>query len=151
MKDFNKIATSLTLILKTTPLASIRPSHTKPDKNRLDIDGSGGAGSGNIKNLSTVKKLTKFKKLDFAKVKSFGVDFLTFGVKKTFIHLQKAFTKALIFNHFDTDCHICIKTDVSGYVIGRILNQMTLDQRFFNHMTHKNSDFSSSKLVNGIQ
>ncbi len=67
--------------------------------------------------------------------------------KKTFIYLWKAFTKALILCYFDLECHIRIMTNVLGYAIGGVLSQMTLDQLFFDHMTHKNySDFLKSEI-----
>ena len=37
------------------------------------------------------------------------------------------FLKAPIFYHFDPERHIRIETDVSGYTIGGVLNQLTLD------------------------
>ncbi len=61
------------------------------------------------------------KKPNFVKA-NFGIDFLTFGAKKAFIHLQKAFTKALILRHFDPEYHIQIETDALGYAIGEILS-----------------------------
>ena len=44
-------------------------------------------------------KLINPKKLDFAKTNFFKIDFLIFETKKTFIDLQKAFTKILILRH----------------------------------------------------
>ncbi len=76
------------------------------------------------------------------------MDFLTPEAKKTFIHLQKAFTEALNFKHFDLKYHIQIETDALGYAIGGVLNQMTsghLDQFSSNHVTHKNLNPISSK------
>ena len=35
------------------------------------------------------------------------------------------FTEAMIFSHFNTDCHIPIETNASGYAIGGIVNYMT--------------------------
>ena len=40
---------------------------------------------------------------------------------------ELAFTKAPILRHFDPKCHIRIETDGLGYVIGGVLNQLTLD------------------------
>ncbi len=56
-----------------------------------------------------------------------SVSFLTFGVKKVFTKLRQAFVEAPILNHFDPEHYIQIKTDVSGYAIGGILSQLTLD------------------------
>ena len=44
-----------------------------------------------------------------------------------FIKLRKAFTKAPILIYFDPEYHIWIETDMLGYVIGRVLTQLTLD------------------------
>ena len=109
--------------------------------------GSGGAG-GTFENLSTVTKSTKSqkpklikpKKSDFEKTNSFGTDFLTLKAKKAFIHLRKVFTDALILRYFDPECHIRIETDVSGYAIGGLLSQMTLDQHSSDHVIHKAND-----------
>ena len=37
------------------------------------------------------------------------------------------FVEALILNHFDLEYHIQIEIDASGYAIGRIFSQLTLD------------------------
>ena len=52
-----------------------------------------------------------------SKTNSIEMDFFTFRAEETFIHLQKAFTKVLILKHFDQECNIQIKTDLSKYVI----------------------------------
>ncbi len=70
------------------------------------VGGVGGCGvGGNFENLSTAVKSTKSKKPKLPKANS-GTDFLTPGIKKAFIHLQKAFTEAPILTHFDLECHI---------------------------------------------
>ena len=106
-----------------------------------NADGTGDVGR-SIKNLLTSTKSTKSKKPDlskanFVKDNSSGSDLLTLKAKKAFMHVQKAFTKALILRHFDPKYHICIEIDASGYAIGKVLSQITLDQHFFGHMTHK--------------
>lgn len=85
IKGFSKIVALLIIILKISHSASTRPSCTKLDKNGLHT-GSGGGNEG-IKNLLTFTKLAKSKKLDFAKAKLLGMDFLTFEAKKTLIYL----------------------------------------------------------------
>lgn len=130
------------------------------------VDANGGDGVGRrIENLLTVTKLAKSKKSnlvkfkksdlakskksnlsnDFTKANSTRKSFFTFEAKKTFIHLQKSFTKAPILRHFDLECYIRIKTDVSGYTISGVLSQMTLNQLFSNHVFHKNLDLITSK------
>ena len=44
-----------------------------------------------------------------------------------FSQLRKAFTKALILQHFDPEYHIRIETDALGYAIDKVLSQLTLD------------------------
>ena len=54
-------------------------------------------------------------------------DFFTCRAKLAFTKLRQAFFKAPILHHFDLERHIRIETDVSGYAIGRVLSQLTLD------------------------
>ena len=53
-----------------------------------------------------------------------GSSFLTLEARSTFNRLQLAFTKALIFWHFDPECHIRIETDASSYAISGVLSQL---------------------------
>ncbi len=53
--------------------------------------------------------------------------FLTPKARKAFTKLRQAFVETLILNHFDSERHIRIETDVFGYTIGGILSQLTLD------------------------
>lgn len=130
---------SLTLILQTTELIDIKTLSIQANANKknLDIPGTVGrtSGSRNIKNLSSIGKLKNLtKKSILAKANSFKTAFLTFGARKAFIHLQKAFSQALILHHFDLKCHIWIETDVLVYAIGKVLSQITLDQLFSDHI-----------------
>ncbi len=114
-----------------------------------------------IKNLSTFANSTKYKKSDMTKSKksdlpkanfariNFGTDFLTSEAKTAFIHLPKAFTKAPILRHFDLKYHICIETNVLEYFISGVLSQMTLDQSFFDYVTHENLESNLSKYEIG--
>ena len=56
-----------------------------------------------------------------------GFDYLTLAAKKVFNHLRHVFIQALIFQDFDPERHIRIEIDASGYVIGAVLSQLTLD------------------------
>ena len=56
-----------------------------------------------------------------------ATDYLILGAKLPFIQLRQAFTKAPIVWHFDSEYHIRIETDTSGYAIGRVLSQLTSD------------------------
>lgn len=48
--------------------------------------------------------------------------FLTLKAKVAFTKLWQTFIKTLIFWHFDLKCYIQIKTNISGYDIGKILS-----------------------------
>ena len=54
--------------------------------------------------------------------------FLTSDTKEAFNYLRQTFTKALILQQFDPECHMQIKTNASGYAIGRVLSQLTLNK-----------------------
>ena len=96
--------------------------------------------------------MTKPKRSDLSNAKTNSeTDFLTFGAKKAFIHLQKALIKAPILRHYNPEYYIWIETDALGYTIGEILSQIILhhlDPPFSNYMTNKNLDpiFSKSEI-----
>ena len=56
-----------------------------------------------------------------------AIDYLTPNAKVSFTQLKKTFLEILIFCHFDPKCHIWIKINMSDYVIGGVLSQLTLD------------------------
>ena len=85
-----------------------------------ECDKVGIVGGGSNCEDKTVKR-SLFKNLNRA------TDYLTLKARLAFIKLRKAFTKAPIFQHFDLECHIWIETDASGYAIGGVLSQITLD------------------------
>ena len=102
--------------------------------NKSEID-DGEISSGKINNevgkkdqkTSKSKNLFKSKKSSKSKKVIGSLDFLIPRAKLAFIKLRQVFLKALIPYHFDLECHIRIETDASGYVIGRILSQLTSD------------------------
>ena len=53
--------------------------------------------------------------------------FLIPKTRLAFTKLKQAFVETLIFYHFDPKCHIQIETNTSGYAIGEILSQLTLN------------------------
>ncbi len=150
IKNFNKIIAPLTLILWTTDKSTSNGSQSiltnASNKNQGTPSGIGSRGiNRDIKNLSSIVKLAKSKKPNFTKA-NFGTDFLIPRAKKAFIYLRKTCIKAAILRHFDLECYIRIKRDTLGYAIGGILSQMTLDQHFSGHMTHKDPISSKSKI-----
>ncbi len=163
IKNFSRIATLLTLMLQTTGKIKSQSILANTSKKNQEVSNSttradsNGVGK-NIKNLSTVINLAKFKKSDLIKLKkldlpktnstkvNFRTDFLTSRAKKAFIYLQKPFIKALILHHFDMEYYFLIETNALGYAIGKVLSRITLDQCFSNHVTYKNLDFSNCKI-----
>ena len=113
-------------------------SKTRPGEGRVGVGGSrarrGGSKLDNGRRVDSdevgddevgtkVQKSFKFKK-----TKS---DFLIPGARNTFTKLRQAYIKVLIFHHFDPECYIRVKTNASGYAIGRVFSQLTsknLDQ-----------------------
>ena len=76
------------------------------------------------------KILVKNKNLDFllySRNMEARLGFLIPKARLAFIQLRQAFVEAPIFHHFDQKWQMQMKTDASKYVIGEILNQLTLD------------------------
>ena len=71
------------------------------------------------------KKMSKSGNSTNFGVTEVGPKFLTFDARTAFNCLRLAFTEAPILRHFDSECHIWIETDILGYAIGRVLNQLT--------------------------
>ena len=67
------------------------------------------------------RKTSKSKNLSKSK-KTVESDFFTPGARLAFIKLRQAFVKAPIFHHFDSNCHIRVETNASGYDIGEVFN-----------------------------
>ncbi len=144
-------------MLRTTDKSTGNELQNTQAENQDALGAAGRAGNGGVgrsfENLSTAvksakskkPKLTKSKKSDLSKANS-RTDFLTPEAKEAFIHLQKAFTKALILRYFDPECHIRIKTDALRYAIGGVLSQITSDQHYSNHMTHEDLISSKSEI-----
>ena len=96
-------------------------SDGKVDGGEVDNEvGKKGQKTFKSKNLFKSKKLSKSKK-------SLGSDFITPRTKLAFTELRQTFFKAPILYHFNPERHICIKIDVSGHAIDRVLSQLTSD------------------------
>ena len=140
IQGFIQIAAPLISMLKTS--RSNEPS-TQPGEGAVGVSGDSRAGRDGIdrSGIDDVevdggevevdevgkkgRKTSKSKKS--SKSKTVGSDFLTPGAKLAFTELRQAFLKAPILHHFDPERHIRIETDVSGYAIGGVLSQLTLD------------------------
>ena len=86
--------------------------------NRMD---EGEVDSGEIEDDEIGKKVQKLSKSK----KMVGSDILTPGAKLAFTKLRQAFVKAPILHHIDLEWHIRIKMDAQGYVISKVLSQLT--------------------------
>ena len=76
------------------------------------------------------KKLSKSRNsTNFGAIET-GPKFLIFDAKTTFNPLLLAFTKARILWHFNSKYHIKIETNTLGYIIGKILTQLTSKTNF---------------------
>ena len=125
-------------ILIPTGLSTISQSINMANEDEVSDDESGGNET-NLSNLSASKKSTGASYLTSKGAQKSGgntkkgvkaariFDYLIPTAKKAFNHLRYAFTQALIFQHFDLERHIRIKTNASGYAITRVLSQLTLD------------------------
>ena len=94
-------------------------SKTRRDNSKLD---ESGIGDNKVDNEIRKKgwNLTKSKNLSKSKKTELG--FLTSGARRVFTELGQAFIKAPIPHHFDSERHIRVETDASGYAIGRVLS-----------------------------
>ena len=67
--------------------------------------------------------------------------FLTSRAREAFDYLRQTFTQAPNLWHFNPKCHIQIKTDASGYVIERVLSQLTPNQLTLNEIIKLSIDW----------
>ena len=138
IQEFSRIATSLTSMLKTSGSTE---SKTRPGKGGVGVGGSraeregskldeselhgGKIDGGEVEDDEVGNKVQKKSKSKNSSKST--LDFLTPRAKLAFTELREAFLKALILHHFDSECHIRIETDASGYAIGGVLSQLTSD------------------------
>ena len=82
------------------------------DSNEVEVDEFG----------KKVQKLSKSKNLSKPKKTVRSLDFFTFGTKLVFTKLRQAFIKALILHQFNSEHHIRVETDASGYIIDGVFS-----------------------------
>ena len=143
IRGFSKIATLLTLMLKTTGLSEKSPLKAFRAGNNEVVGGGGSRADETVVDSSTSKN-EKSRKLTY--MPNIGAteesNFLTPDAKEAFNHLRLVFIEALILRHFDLDSHIWIKTDASGYAIGGVLSQLNLNSDTLpNDLNLNKSDF----------
>ena len=133
IQGFSRIAAPLTSMLKTS--GSIE-SKTRPGEGEVGVGGSkarrGGrklddgsemddveVDGGEVEVGKKGRSLSKSKKTESG--------FLISGARKAFTKLRQAFVKAPILHYFDSECHIRVERDVSGYTIDGVLSELTSD------------------------
>ena len=146
IQGFSRIAAPLTSMLKTTILLEkLTPKRLGVGDGKVDGFSVGGNDvehakksgklfkSGKSKSKKTSKsrnsaksgkKLSKNGNSTNSDATEDGPKFLTPNARTALNRLWLAFTEAPILWHFDPECHIRIETDVSGYAIGGVLNQL---------------------------
>lgn len=138
IKSFSKIAAQLTSILKTTRSFNKLPLKTfKAYKNKIVKDKERKTNK-IIVDLSKCKKLKNknLKNLTFIpNIKSIGKPkFLIFDNKKVFNCLKQAFIKTLILQYFDPECFIQIEINKLGYIIKKMLGQLSTNGVILNKL-----------------
>ena len=116
-------------MLKTT--GSSITSASRVDDNEVIV------GGGAVGQSDASKKLAKCKSWP----KSGHLSFLTSKAKEAFNHLRQAFIKVPILQYFDPKCHIQIETDISGYIMGAFLSQLTPNRMTSDETIRSNVDW----------
>ena len=141
IQDFSHIATPHFLMLRTTGSTRFvaNPDEIEGEVNSDSIIGNlvcGNEATNPIKGKNQAKStkskiLIKSKNHDFPKsmIEKAGTGFLTSKARQAFTQLRQAFVEAPILHHFDPKSHIQIETNVSGYVIGGVLSQLSFGTR----------------------
>ena len=123
-------------MLKTTKntgsVANLKKTKGEVDGN--SVVGNNMVGGSEVTNLIKEKNqikpikskiLVKSKSHDFppnSRNKKAGMSFLTPKARLTFTQLRQAFVKVPILHYFNSESHIWIEIDVSGYTIGGVLS-----------------------------
>ena len=145
IRGFSRIAAPLTSMLKTTGSSEESAPRAFRAGNDEVVGGGGGRADETVVNSSKNEKSRKS-----TRVPNIGAtgepNFLTPDAKKAFNHLRLAFIEAPILRHFDSESHIRIETNASGYAIGGMLSQLNLDSDAPLNNLNK-SDFSQSHPI----
>ena len=145
IQSFSRITALFTLLLKATGLLDWAPKTFGADNNK--VVRVGGRANRTVMNLSKNEKsrnLTHMPNIGAMEEPNFLIP----NAKKAFNYLQLAFIIALILRHFDPECHIRIETNISGYIIDRVLSQLNLDSDTLpNNLNSNKSDFGQWHLI----
>ena len=104
-----------------------RDGRYKLDRSKIGGNKVDGGEGGDNKVEKKGQKIFKSKNLFKSKKTVKFSDFFTSGARLAFTKLTQAFVIASILQHFDSECHIWIEMDISGYIIGKVLNKLTSD------------------------
>ena len=128
IRGFSKIDAPLTSMLKTTGSSEeLAPKVFRAGNDEV-VGGGGGKADETVVDSSTSNNEKSRKSTRVPNIGATGEpNFLTPNAKEAFNHLRLAFIKAPILRHFDSESHIRIETDASGYAIGGVLSQLNLD------------------------
>ncbi len=137
IQGFIRLVAPLTFMLKTVSVVGPINKNPKQGGQEIQVEDQGEKepaqksrkGQKGPKTAKS-KKWIRAEKSEASRAKNLSSQsgsFLIFEARKAFIELRKAFVEAPILNHFDPKRHIQIETDVSGYAIGGILNQLISD------------------------
>ena len=125
IKSFSKIAAPLIAMLKTTRSSVASACRVDDDE---DVDG-GGAVSWSDASSKSPKSKSRTKSGHLGNSNNLEErKFLTSDAREAFNRLRQAFIKAPILRHFNPDWHIRIETNALGYIIERVLSQLTSNQ-----------------------
>ncbi len=132
IQGFSRLAVPLISMLKTT--SAVGPAENREQGGQgiqMEDQGEKEPAQKSRKGQKTAKskKWIRVEKAEASRAKNLGQSglFLTFKARKAFTKLRQAFVEAPILNHFDSERHIRIETDASGYTIDGIFSQLTLD------------------------
>ena len=115
------------------------------DDSRAEIDGNGldknevNSGEVDDSELNGVEvddneveedEVKKKVQKTFKSKKMVGLDFFNPRARLAFIKLRQIFVRALIFHHLDLERHILVETDVLGYAVDGILDQLILEDQW---------------------
>ena len=147
IRGFSRIAASLTSMLKTTGSSEESAPRAFKAGNDEVVGGGSGRADETVVNSSTSKNEKSRKSTRMPNIGATGEpNFLTPDAKEAFNHLRLAFIEAPILRHFDSESHIRIETNASGYAIGGVLSQLNLDSDAPPNDLNK-SDFGQWHLV----
>lgn len=138
-QELSTIATVLISMLRTTIFETTIELKNKKKEDKGEFDNEVvGENNRSLYELVEAKKDSSFEK-----------KFLTPKAKLAFTRLRQAFSNTSIFHYFLPKLYMCIKTNVLGYTISRIISQLILNQ-YFSDLVY-NAEILNQIQVNSTQ